>query len=230
MSVIESIKEHKGLAIGAVVAVVVIYFVTRTPGTSSSSLPGGTLTVGGDVGSATQTQQLQLQADYASKQLDAASRAQSDQTAAQLELGKLSIAQAGAHDQLAATVATSNIDATSKVTSLLAMISGDVEKTKSADSVTMSSIAGDVAKTQSNNNVVQASIIANSATNQQKILADALGNVSSNQRDVAVAGIDATTKIAGINAGAATSIATSRDQNTGGLFGGGGFLGLGIHL
>lgn len=154
---------------------------------------------GNDVSAATALQTAQLQASAQGQQISAASQAQSDQTAAQLELGKLQIAQAGAHDQLAAQVATSNINATQQLQSLLG------------------SLSADVANTASNNDVAKTTVIATNQTQQQQIFADTVIAQSNNNAAVSEAAF-----------GAQESIASDKYAHTGGLFGGGGFLGLGI--
>jgi hypothetical protein len=162
---------------------------------------GGTAATGSssDVAAATALQQAQLAAGAQGQQVAAAQAVQTQQTAAQLELGKLQIAQAGAHDTLAAQVATSSINATQQTQSLLA------------------SLSADIAKTNSNNDVAKTQIASTTSVQMQQILATALTHQSDNQATIAQAGYSAQ-----------LAAQQSHDAHSGGLFGGGGFLGLGI--
>lgn len=193
---LEWIKAHKVWVIGGAVAVALLYFITRHSSAGSSS---GTATVGTDVGAATALQQAQLAASAQGQQVAAAAGVRTQETAAQLELGKLQIANAGAHDQLAASVATSQINANEQLQSLLGTLSSNV------------------AIKQSDNTVQSQSIAVNGQVQMQKVLASSLEHA-----------YDTNATVAASHDAATVAIQSSHDQHSGGLFGGGGFLGLGI--
>lgn len=206
MSILDKVKEHPALAVGAVVAVLVLVYVLN----HSSSSTAATSTVSGtSVDAATGLQQAQLQASSQANQVSAALQANATNTAAQVQLATIASQQAGAHDVLAAQVATSQINASQQVQSLLG------------------SLSAGVSENASNNDLAKTTVLATNQTQQQQIFANALVQQSQTQASVAIAGYNATTTIAGINAGAVTAIQSSHDQHSGGLFGGGGFLGLG---
>lgn len=190
---LEKLKAHPYLAVAAVVAILVLAYIINhsgSGGTTATAAVGGT-----DVGSATDLLQAQQAAQSQATQLNGAIAANKDNNDAAITLATINAQASGAHDTLAAGVATSQINAEQQTQSLLAALSADVSKT---------GINADVDKTN---------IIATNATQQQQILATALVTQSANQAGVAEAGYNAQVTIAG---------------KRGGLFGGGGFLGLGI--
>lgn len=192
---IEWLKAHKVWVIGGVVALFVLYLITRSSSGTSATSSG----VGTDVAAATALQTAQLQAQAQGAQVQAASQAASQQTAAQEKLGELSIAQAGAHDQLAATVATSQINSNLQLQSLLGQLSSNV------------------AIKQSDNAVAAQTVAVNGQVQMQQVLASSL-----------IHAYDTNATIASSHDAATVAIQSSHDQHSGGLFGGGGFLGLGI--
>jgi hypothetical protein len=199
MSIIEKIKEHPKLVVAAVVGfVVLLYLYNRSGGSGGVSATGYNT----DVSAATGLQAAQLAASSQNAQTSAAAGVAQSQIAAQEHIAELQAAQAGAHDQLAAQVATSNINATVQLQSLLASLGADVQKGQ--QNVQVAGINADVSKT---------GIMASSQIQQYQILADAMKSAYSSQASVAQAGYAAQVEIS---------------SHQGGLFGGGGFLGLGI--
>lgn len=154
---------------------------------------------GSDVASATALQQAQLQAGAAAGQTQAAVQANQDTIAGQIELAKIQAAFAGTHDSLAANIATQQINANQQTTALVSTLGAAVQT---------SAINADVAK---------ATVTANSQVQMQQILATALTQQSHDLATVTTAGYSAQ-----------LAAAESHDAHSGGLFGGGGFLGLGI--
>ena len=209
MQIIEQIKSHPKLAVAGVVGFLVLVYIINHSSSNTSASSGGSVD-GSSVAAATAIQQAQMQANAQANQVNAAVSANATNTAAQLELGKLQIANSGAHDVLAAQVATSQINATQQVQSLLGALSADVAKTNSNNQTA-------IAVTQSNNTVAM-----------QQILANALVTQSTNQANVAIAGYDANAAAYTTASSNALQASISHDEHSGGLFGGGGFLGLGI--
>lgn len=211
------IKEHKALAVGGIFALILLIYIMR----HSSSAPATASGSASDVAAASAAYGAQQQAASQSAQIGAALQANAADNSARVQLATIQANAAGAHDQLAAQVATSDINAQQQVQSLLA------------------SLSADVAKTNSNNDVARTQISVGGATAQQQILANALIQQSNNQAAVAIAGSNNQARVAEAgygaavqiqqgNAAAATQISMSHDQHSGGLFGGGGFLGLGF--
>lgn len=197
MSILDKVKEHPALAVGGVVAVLVLVYVLNH--SSSGTAATSTLSTGSSVDAATALQQAQLGASSQANQVSAALQANATNTAAQIQLATIAAQQAGAHDVLAAQVATSQINASQQVQSLLG------------------SLSAGVSENASNNDLAKTTVLATNQTQQQQILANALVAQSSTQASVAIAGYNAQV--------ANTSNVVA---HTGGLFGGGGFLGLGI--
>lgn len=219
MAILATIKEHPALTVAGIVGVLIIVYVINHSGSNSPA--GATLQSGGSVDAATGYQTALLGASASANQAAAAVAANKDTIAGQIQLATIAAQQSGAHDAIAGQVATSQINATQQVQSLLAAMSADVSKTAS------------------NNDVRKTEITVGGQTEMQRILANALVAQSTNQanvavagitsnRDVAIAGYDTSAKIASTYAGASQNIALSHDEHSGGLFGGGGFLGLGI--
>lgn len=176
MSIIATIKEHKALSFGALVAVLFLLYVIRhSSGGSTATAPG---TDPSQVQAATDLQNAQLAASSAANQTGAALQANATNDATQIQLATIAAQQSGAHDALAAGVATSDINANEQIQSLLGSLSADVSKT---------GINADVSKT---------SILATNQTQQQQILADALVTQSTNQTNANIAAINATKDIA----------------------------------
>lgn len=154
---------------------------------------------GSDVASATALQQAQLQAGAVAGQTQAAVQANQDTIAGQIELAKIQAAFAGTHDALAANIATQQINANQQTTALVSTLTAGVQT---------SAINADVAKT---------TVAANSQVQMQQILATALTQQSHDLATVTTSGYQAQ-----------LAAQQSHDAHSGGLFGGGGFLGLGI--
>jgi len=177
MSIVETIKSHpKAIIAGAVGVIVLVYILNHSSGSSAATTATGQ--VGTSVDAATGYQQAQLAASAQAGQVAAAVQANQDTIAGQIQLATIQAQQSGAHDALAAQVATSQINATQQVQSLLGSLSADV--TKNAQNV-------DLAKT---------TVLATNQTQQQQILANALVQQSANQAAVAQASINASKDIA----------------------------------
>jgi hypothetical protein len=167
----EWIKSHKIYVIGGIIALIVFIYILRSAGGGSTAATSQTSS--GDVAAATALQQAQLAAGAQANQVNAAVQANATNTAAQVTLGTLQIAQSGAHDQLAAQVATSNINANEQLQSLLGTLSANV------------------ATTASNNDVAKTQITATNQVEMQRILADSLTTAYTTQAQVAQANIAA---------------------------------------
>jgi len=192
---IDWIKQHTLLFGVGLVAAFVLWRVLSAGGGTAATAQGE----GSDVASATALQQAQLQAGAAAGQTAAAVQANADTIAGQLELAKINAAYAGTHDQLAAQIATQQINAEQQTTALVSTLTAGVQT---------SAINADVAKT---------TVAANSQVQMQQILATALTQQSHDLATVTQSGY-----------AAQLAAAQSHDAHSGGLFGGGGFLGLGI--
>lgn len=172
---IEWLKSHPKLVIGGAIGFIILVYLLNHSSSSSTTSSDGSTT---DVQAATALQTAQLQANQAANQTAAAVQANSDTLAAQQNIASLQYQYQTTHDQLAAGVATSQINADQQVQSLLGQLSADVQ------------INGQ------NQQTAQTTVIATNQTQQQQILANALVTQSANQANVSIAALNAQTQIA----------------------------------
>ena len=126
MSPIEIVKKHP-VAIGIGAVVIVGAFILLSSGVGGSQVVGSTGPSDAEIAAGLQLQQLQAAGQAQSLQVGAQREIELANTAAQLELGKLSIAQQSASDSLAASVALAQINANQQTTSLTSTLASQVQ-------------------------------------------------------------------------------------------------------
>lgn len=175
MSFIDTIKQRPLLFGGVVVGGIVLIVALRSSsaGSMEASVPYGSDVGAGD---ALQNMQLQVNRDIAIAGLSA--QAQSDTNAAALEAAKLDYEYKTNAAEIGANVSLAQINAT-----LQALTTRDTLEANTAIN------AENAATTRAN-------IAATAATEQQRVLANALVEQSKQQRKIATAGINAQQAVA----------------------------------
>lgn len=153
MMIFETIKEHPGMIVGGIAVFVVVLYLA---GKGGGATPAGDPAYAGSVDAATSLQNAQLAAAAQGRAIDASLAAHAADTAASIRLAEIGAGAQESHDTLAASVATSQLNAQLQLGSL------------------MSTLQAGVQTNAQNKAVEQTAIIATNQTQQQQILASAL--------------------------------------------------------
>lgn len=162
MALMDSIKSHPYVAVGAVVGVALLAYLLSG---SSGGAPAAQF-AGGNVEAATALQNAQLQAQSQGSQIAAQLQAHQSDTAAQLEIAKLAALTSTNNNDIAANVRMAEISASQQVMSL------------------QSTLGAQVATNAQNAETTRENIRTSGVIAQQQILASALTQQAATQAAV----------------------------------------------
>lgn len=131
MNPIAFVKAHPmGVGIGAVVIIGAFILMSSGGGEQQALTPGGPSEA--EIAAGMQLQQLQYAGQAQAQQIGAEREVALATTAAELELGKLSLLQAGESDKLAHSLGLAQINATQQTTSLTSTLYAQTEQSRIA--------------------------------------------------------------------------------------------------